>query len=126
MEKTGANLSHQHTPFKTIWEKLVTSMETTSQVKVFFQDHPPNVSKTNLNPVIRPYSLKSCIKRVLSRPFRMDLKTTPFKTIVNRVNNLNPQYMVPANEATRHFRPQVNEEDTVTEQPSSSPLPPGS
>ena len=27
-------------------------------------------------------------------------KDTSFKTIVNRVNNLNPQYMVPANEAT--------------------------
>ena len=28
-------------------------------------------------------------------------KDTSFKTIVNRVNNLNPQYMVPANEVTQ-------------------------
>ena len=50
----GANLSHQHTPFKTI-RKLVTSMEIINQVKVSFQDHPPNVSKVNLNPVpLRP------------------------------------------------------------------------
>ena len=34
-------------------KKLVTSMEK-NQVKVSFQDHPPNVSKVNQNPVIRP------------------------------------------------------------------------
>ena len=50
----GANLSHQHTPFKTIRE-LVTSVEIKNQVKVSFQDHPPNVSKVNLNlALIRP------------------------------------------------------------------------
>ena len=49
----GVNLSHQHTPFKTI-QKLVTPMEIISQVQVSFQDHPPNVSKVNLNPAIRP------------------------------------------------------------------------
>ena len=41
-------------------------------------------------------------------------KDTSFKTIVNRVNNLNPQYMVPADEVTSHFRPQVKEEDTAS------------
>ena len=67
-------------------------METRNQVKVSFQDHPPNVLKMdpNLAPP-RPQSLKTCITRVLSRPLRMDLKKdTSFKTIVNRVKNLNP------------------------------------
>ena len=37
---------------------------------------------------------------------------TSFKTIVNRVNNLNPQYMVPADWSdSSHFRSQVEEED---------------
>ena len=50
----GANLSHQQTPFKTN-QKLVTPMETTNQVKVSLQDHPPNASQTSLNlAVIRP------------------------------------------------------------------------
>ena len=55
----------------------VTSMEKRNQVKVSFQDHPPNVPKMdpNLAPP-RPQSLKTCITRVLSRPLRMDLKKT--------------------------------------------------
>ena len=50
---------------------------TRNQVKVSFQDHPPNVPKMDPNvdhPT--PLSIKMCIKRVLSRPFRMDLKMT--------------------------------------------------
>ena len=87
----GANLSHQCTPFKTIQKttmetkKMVTSapmrilsrLFTKNQVKVSFQDHPPNVPKMDPNLVLpRPSSLKMCIKRVLPRPLRMDPKMT--------------------------------------------------
>ena len=73
---------------------------------------------------------------VLSRPFMMDrLKKTPFKTIftsfktiVNRVNSLNPQYMVPADEVTLVISDpkSMKKVEKVTEQPSSGPPPPGS
>ena len=55
-------------------------------------------------------------------------KGTSFKTIVNRVNNLNPQYMVPADEATLVISDPKSMKKThkVAEQPSSSPPPPGS
>ena len=54
--------------FKTIHQK---------SGKVFFHDHPPNVPKKGPNLLLsRPLSLKMCQKRVLSRPWRMDLKTT--------------------------------------------------
>ena len=53
---------------------------------------------------------------------------TSFKTIVNRVNNLNPQYMVPADEATLVISDPKSMKKTqeVAEQPSSGPPPPGS
>ena len=52
----------------------------------------------------------------------------PFKTIVNRVNNLNPRYMVPANEVTLVISDPKSMKNTqkVAEQPSSGPPPPGS
>ena len=55
-------------------------------------------------------------------------KDTSFKTIVNRVNNLNPQYMVPVDEVTQVISETKSKKKTqqVTEQPSSSPPPPGS
>ena len=55
-------------------------------------------------------------------------KDTSFKTIVNRVNNLNPRYMVPADEVTLVISDPKSRKKTqkVTEQPSSSPPPPGS
>ena len=55
-------------------------------------------------------------------------KDTSFKTIVNRFNNLNPRYMVPANEATQVISDPKSRKKTqqVTEQPSSGPPPPGS
>ena len=55
-------------------------------------------------------------------------KDTSFKTIVNRVNNLNPQYMVPVNEVTQVISdPKLRKKtQQVTEQPSNSPPPPGS
>ena len=55
-------------------------------------------------------------------------KDTSFKTIVNRVNNLNPQYMVPADEATLVISDSKSRKKTqaVTEQLSSGPPPPGS
>ena len=48
-------------------------------------------------------------------------KDTSFKTIANRVNNLNPQYMVPVDEATQVISdPQTRKKaQPVTEQPSS-------
>ena len=53
---------------------------------------------------------------------------TPFKTIVNRVNSLNPRYMVPANEATLVISDpkSMKKVEKVAEQLSSGPLPPGS
>ena len=55
-------------------------------------------------------------------------KDTSFKTIVNRVKNLNPQYMVPVDEATQVVSdPKTRKKaQPVTEQPSSGPPPPGS
>ena len=55
-------------------------------------------------------------------------KDTSFKTIVNRVNNLNPRYMVPADEVTLVISDPKSRKKTqkVTEQPSSGPPPPGS
>ena len=55
-------------------------------------------------------------------------KDTSFKTIVNRVNNLNPQYMVPADEATQVISDPKSRKKTqpVAEQLSSGPPPPGS
>ena len=55
-------------------------------------------------------------------------KDTSFKTIVNRVNNLNPQYMVPADEVTQVISDPKSRKKTqqVTEQPSSGPPLPGS
>ena len=44
--------------------------------------------KSSSTKAIEPQNVHK--KGVLSRPFRMDLKKTSFKTIVNRVNNLNP------------------------------------
>ena len=55
-------------------------------------------------------------------------KDTSFKTIVNRVNKLNPRYMVLADEATLVISDPKSRKKTqpVTVQPSSSPPPPGS
>ena len=55
-------------------------------------------------------------------------KDTSFKTIVNRVNNLNPRYMVPVDEATQVISDPMSVKKTqkVSEQPSSGPPPPGS
>ena len=55
-------------------------------------------------------------------------KDTSFKTIANRVNNLNPQYMVPVDEVTQVISDPKTRKKTqpVAEQPSSGPPPPGS
>ena len=55
-------------------------------------------------------------------------KDTSFKTIVNRFKNLNPQYMVPADETTQVISdPKTRKKaQPATEQPSNSPPPPGS
>ena len=57
--------------------KILSRPSTRNQVKVSFQDHPPTVPKTDPKQILtRPSSLKICQKRVLSRPVRMDPKTT--------------------------------------------------
>ena len=55
-------------------------------------------------------------------------KSTPFKTIVNRVKNLNLRYMVPVDEVSQVISDPKSRKKAqpVTEQPSSSPPPPGS
>ena len=55
-------------------------------------------------------------------------KDTSLRPIVNRVNKLNPRYMVPADEVTRVISDPKSRKKTpkVTEQPSSGPPPPGS
>ena len=57
-----------------------------------------------------------------------DQKSTSFKTIANRVKNLNPQYMVPIDEASQVISDPKSRKKAqpVTEQLSSSPPPPGS
>ena len=55
-------------------------------------------------------------------------KDTTIKPIVNRVNKLNPRYMVPADEVTRVISDPKSRKKTlkVAEQPSSGPPLPGS
>ena len=55
-------------------------------------------------------------------------KSTSFKTIANRVKNLNPRYMVPIDEASQVISDFKSRKKVqlATEQPSSSPPPPGS
>ena len=55
-------------------------------------------------------------------------KDTSFKTIANRVNNLNPRYMVPVDEVTQVISDPKSRKKAqpVAEQLSSSPPPPGS
>ena len=79
---------------------------TRNQVKVFFQDHPPNVPKMDPNPLLsRPLSLKMCQKKGSFKTIedgsknntsfktigeitgKNDQKSTSFKTIANRVKN---------------------------------------
>ena len=54
-------------------------------------------------------------------------KLTPFKTLANRVKNLNPRYMVPVNEVSHIISdPQTAKTaQPVKDQPSSGPLPKG-
>ena len=95
-----------------------------------FQDHPPNVSKSepksSTTKAIEPQHVhkKGSFKTIQDG----SKKDTSFKTIVNRVNNLNPQYMVPADEVTQVISdPKLRKKtQPVTEQPSSGPPPPGS
>ena len=57
-----------------------------------------------------------------------DQPSTSFKTITNRVKNLNPRYMVPIDEVSQVISDPKSRKKAqpVTEQPSSSPPPPGS
>ena len=55
-------------------------------------------------------------------------KSSSFKTMANRVKNLNPRYMVPIDEVSQVISDPKSRKKAqpVTEQPSSSPPPPGS
>ena len=67
-------------------------------------------------------------KTIGEKTGKTDQKSTSFKTIANRVKNLNPHYMVPVDEASQVISdPQTRKKaQPVTEQPSSGPPPPGS
>ena len=101
-DSRGTNLSHQDTPFKTIQGtgnlhgdkksgKSVLSRPSTKCVK--------SEPKSSSSKAIEPQNVhkKGSFKTIEDG----SKKDTSFKTIVNRVNNLNPQYMVPANEVTQ-------------------------
>ena len=112
-----------------------------------FQDHSDELHGENSNKCPNEDSFKTIHqentgKSVLSRPssdrsrndtsFKTigenDQKSTPFKTIANRVKNLNPQYMVPVDEASQVISDPKSRKkaQSATEQPSSGPRPPGS
>ena len=120
---------------------------TRNQVKVFFQDHPPNVPKMDPNLLLpRPLSLKMCQKKgsfktiedgskndtsfktIGENTGKNDQKSTSFKTIANRVKSLIPRYMVPVDEVSQVISdPQSRKKaQLVTEQLSSGPPLPGS
>ena len=128
-DSRGANLSHQHTPFKTIWE-LVTSMEIKKSGKsVLSRPSTKCVKsepKSSTSKAIEPQNMhkKGSFKTIQDG----SKKDTSFKTIVNRVNNLNPRYMVPADEVTQVISDPKSRKKTqpVAEQLSSGPPPPGS
>ena len=85
-----------------------------------------NKPKSSNNKAIEPQNMhkKGSFKTIRDG----SKKDTSFKTIVNRVNNLNPQYMVPVDEATQVISDPKSMKKTqeVTEQSSSGPPPPGS
>ena len=143
-EEQRSKSEYQQTPFKTIRRKLVTSMEK-RQVKVSFQDHPPNVSKNQPKSSTKAIESRKVHKKGSSSfqdhygPFKtihdgsskkdtFQDHFTSFKTIVDRVNSLNLRYMVPADEVTLVISDPKSMKKTqeVAEQLSSSPLPPGS
>ena len=67
-------------------------------------------------------------KTIDENPGKNDQKSTSFKTIADRVKNLNPRYMVPIDEVSQVISdPQSRKKvQPVTEQPSSGPPLPGS
>ena len=103
-----------------------------------FQDHGKKCPDKDSFKTIHQKSGKS----VLSRPsndgsrddtsFKTigenDQKSTPFRTIANRVKNLNPRYMVPIDEVSQTISDPKSRKKAqpVTEQLSSGPPPPGS
>ena len=110
----GANLSHQCTPFKTIPGNLhgdkksgksVLSRPSTKCAK--------NGPKSSSSKATEPQNMhkKGSFKTIEDG----SKKDTSFKTIANRVNNLNPQYMVPVDEVTQVISdPKSKKEDTTS------------
>ena len=83
-------------------------------------------SKTSNKKATEPQNMH---KKVSSKTIQDgSKKDTSLRPIVNRVNKLNPQYMVPADEVTRVISDPKSRKKTpkVAEQLSSGPLPPGS
>ena len=106
---------------------------TRNQVKVSFQDHPPNVPKMDPQLCQKKGSFKtiedgSKNDTSFKGMDENDQKSTSFRTIANRVKNLNPHYMVPVDEVSQVISdPQTRKKaHPVTEQPLSSPPSPGS
>ena len=111
-----------------------------------FQDHPDDLHGENGKKYPDKDSFKTIHqntgKSVLSRPSsdgsRNDTsfktmgekgqKSTSFKTMANRVKNLNPRYMVPVDEVSQVISDPKSRKKAqpVTEQPSGGPPPPGS
>ena len=127
--------------------RILSRPSTKNQVKVSFQDHPPNVPKMDPNQLLsRPSSLKTCKKKGSSKTIedgskndtsfktmgentgKSDQKSTSFKTIANRVKYLNPHHMVPIDEASQVISDPKSRKKAqpATEQPSSDPPPLGS
>ena len=122
-DKQDGNKCPNKDSFKTIHQKSGKSVLSRPSTKCAKMD--PNLVCP------RPLSLKTCIKRVLSRPLRMDLKKTLLSFLslyVKRVKNLNPRYMAPVYEVSQVISDPKSRKKAqpVTEQPSSGPPPPGS
>ena len=123
--------------FKTIHQKSGKSVLSRPSTKCAKMDPNPLLS--------RPSSLKMCQKKgsfktiedgskyntsfktIGEKTGKHDQKSTSFKTIANRVKNLNPHYMVSIGEVSQVISdPQTRKKaQPVTEQPSSGPPLPG-
>ena len=107
--------------FKTIHQKSGKSVLSRPSTKC-----AKNGPKSGLSKAIEPQNVhkKGSFKTIEDG----SKKDTPFKTIVNRVKNLNPQYMVPVDELSQVISDPKSRKKAqpVTEQLSSGPPPPGS
>ena len=118
--RTISQNAQSETPFKTPHK---------TQVKVYFQDHPPKVAKMNhIWLLSRPQGQKvSKLRGSFKTMEDGSQKLTSFKTLEKRVKRLNPRYMVPVNESWVISDPQkAKMAQPVKDQPLSGPPPKGS